>query len=511
MFSALKSKLSSTPSPTANDKSTDHGNHGINSMNAALQRKFARGVHYNLKLLLRGDRNTGKSCLFKRLQGGSFVESYTPTDEINVTSIQWNYKATDDIVKVEVWDVVDKGKKRAQLSGLKIQDTKIPNIEQPALDAEFVDVFKGAHGVIIMFDVTKAWTFDYVKREAPKVPKQIPLLILANFIDQAHHRCVSRAQVIGYIEDELDRGDNAAGAKYAESSMRNGFGLKFLHKFLNLPFLTLQRESLVKQLETNAREMQATVDELDLFLDSDDANYQVYSSGVTKKRRAQAESLAPAPTIDVVVGQPSNVLKDSQIPVQGDLPKLPKEPEVEIEPVIQPKQKSPNKKVDDVEDFVPEDQGIDNFLEIEDNIKELNINEEESDEDTPGLDNPMVASFAEDVDIEDYDAVVPDLELDQESQNSPKLTTTTKTKLKTKLSNSSSKSEDLHFDIPEHLKPKEFVVEEDESEEKKKSKKSKKTKKKRRKSSDKERDDLEEFLNGIPPVQPQEQGSYEEL
>ena len=77
--------------------------------------------------------------------------------------------------------------------------------------------------------------------------------------------------------------------------------------------------------------------------------------------------------LDVVVGQPSNVLKDSQIPVQGDLPKLPKETEVEIEPieqaVIKPKQKSPNKKVDDVEDFVPEDQGIDNFLEIEDNIK----------------------------------------------------------------------------------------------------------------------------------------------
>ena len=96
-------------------------------------------------------------------------------------------------------------------------------------------------------------------------------------------------------------------------------------------------------------------------------------------------------------------------------------------------------------------------------------------------------------------------------QQSPKLTSSTKPKLKTKLSNSSSKSEDLHFDIPEHLKPKEFVVEEDESEEKKKSKKSKKTKKKRRKSSDKERDDLEEFLNGIPPVQPQEQGSYEEL
>ena len=75
MFSALKSKLSSTPSPNANDKPVEHGNHGINSMNAALQRKFARGVHYNLKLLLRGDRNTGKSCLFKRLQVMSHMNS----------------------------------------------------------------------------------------------------------------------------------------------------------------------------------------------------------------------------------------------------------------------------------------------------------------------------------------------------------------------------------------------------------------------------------------------------
>ena len=82
MFSALKSKLTSSPSASnvggganaSSDKndSESSNHHGINSMNAALQRKFAKGVNYNLKLLLRGDRNTGKSCLFKRLQVCSF-------------------------------------------------------------------------------------------------------------------------------------------------------------------------------------------------------------------------------------------------------------------------------------------------------------------------------------------------------------------------------------------------------------------------------------------------------
>jgi len=564
MFSALKSKLSSAPSPPAPEKTPDHG--GINSMNAALQRKFARGVNYNLKLLLRGDRNTGKSCLFQRLQGGSFVESYTPSDEIKVASIQWNYKATDDIVKVEVWDVVDRGKKRKQLDGLKLADNSdIPSFE-PALDAEFVDVYKGAQGVIIMFDVTKSWTFDYVKREAPKVPKHIPLLILANFIDQAHHRCISRSQAIGYIEDELDRGEDSADEKYAESSMRNGFGLKFLHKFLNLPFLSLQKESLLKQLETNQREMRATVQELDVFLESDDANYEVYSSGVTKKRRAQAEGLAPAPTVDVVVGQPSNTIKENKIQDPLSIKKSPSfstkenisSKQVEVTntpapPATAPQQpviiqKSPSKSSRlDVDSFVPEIDAIENFLDEQDSstadrLAVMNINDDDdTDDDTPNNDNPMVASFAEDVEIDDYipgqqdflaASLEPnDLDLSSSEDEQNKVSNGkilhSKSALKPKLSNSSSKSGDegsLHFDLPEHLKATAqatnngTIIEEDENvagaKKQKKSKKSKEKKHhKKRKSIDKERDDLEEFLNGIPPSNDEgrQQGAYEEL
>ena len=64
-----------------------------------------------------------------------------------------------------------------------------------------------------------------------------------------------------------------APVRYAESSMSNGFGLKFLHKWFNLPFLQLQRETLLPQLDTNEKEIDITTQELDLYQQTDDSNY----------------------------------------------------------------------------------------------------------------------------------------------------------------------------------------------------------------------------------------------
>ncbi|XP_044263136.1 rab-like protein 6 [Tribolium madens] len=292
MFSAIK-RFASKGDGSPNNSTVVSRPPSHQAMSSSLQRKFARGVQYNMKIVIKGDRNVGKTCLFNRLQGKKFIEEYIPTEEIQVTSIQWNYKATDDIVKVEVWDVVDRGKKKKRFEGLKLENSQIEMPEEPALDAEFLDVYKGTNGVIMMMDLTKTWTFDYIQRELPKVPDHIPVIILANHCDMGHHRTVTSDHVTFYIESIAST--RSAQIRYSESSMRNGFGLKLLHKFFNLPFLQLQKETLLRQLERNEMEIAATIQELDMFSDSDEANYSKFLETLVRKRREIADSNANIP------------------------------------------------------------------------------------------------------------------------------------------------------------------------------------------------------------------------
>lgn len=429
---------------------------GVQSMGANLQRKFARGCNYNMKIVIRGDRNTGKSGLLARLQGKAFQEQYIPTEEIQVASINWSYKNTEDIVKVEVWDVVDVAKKRKKLDGLKMAE----EAEQPGLDAEFIDVYKGTHGAVLVLDITKLWTFDYVKKECEKVPSHIPILILANFADMGHHRQVTRLQVAGFVEN-LVRGDsNAAEVRWAESSLRNGFGLKLLHNFLNVPFLTLQRQSLLQQLQVNQRDIVATQEELDLYMDSDDANYEKFADNLTKRRRQNAEMAAPPPTASIVVGQPSNTIDPAksshnftvsnstlsfsnraamspdQVPitvsplppsqemskgstVAGNMdngldsprtaapggPAPPKHSK-ESSPIVSASAAAAKTGKVDVDNFIPDSGDFDTFLDEEISHPRSsnavnNHNVDSSDDEDDG--NPMVAKFQDDIDEDSYD------------------------------------------------------------------------------------------------------------
>ncbi|CAM5108591.1 unnamed protein product [Natator depressus] len=287
MFSALKKLVGSDQAPVR-DKNIPAG---LQSMNQALQRRFAKGVQYNMKIVIRGDRNTGKTTLWHRLQGKKFVEEYIPTQEIQVTSIHWNYKTTDDIVKVEVWDVVDKGKCKKRGDGLKLENDPQEAESEMALDAEFLDVYKNCNGVVMMFDITKQWTFNYILRELPKVPTHVPVCVLGNYRDMGEHRVILPDDMREFI-DNLNRPPGSSYFRYAESSMKNSFGLKYLHKFFNIPFLQLQRETLLRQLETNQLDIDATLEELSVQQETEDQNYEIFLEMMEARSRGHASPMA---------------------------------------------------------------------------------------------------------------------------------------------------------------------------------------------------------------------------
>ncbi|XP_063792311.1 rab-like protein 6 isoform X2 [Pseudophryne corroboree] len=464
MFSALK-KLVGSDVATLREKNIPAG---LQSMNQTLQRRFAKGVQYNMKIVIRGDRNTGKTTLWHRLQGKKFVEEYIPTQEIQVTSIHWNYKTTDDIVKVEVWDVVDKGKgKKRGETTLKLENEPQEGDGDLALDAEFLDVYKNCNGVIMMFDITKQWTFTYITRELPKVPSHVPVCVLGNHRDMGEHRVTLPDDVRDFIQS-LNRRPGSSYIRYAESSMQNSFGLKYLHKFFNIPFLQLQRETLLRQLETNQLDIDATLEELSVQQETEDQNYEIFLEMLENNKRlaspaaTNGQSPSPgsqSPVVPVNSGSPDSsspgtplqmpsVLPASPAqaasppPPESDTPEVPSpSPCTVSSPPLsqQPQQKrgfmsrlfgsnTPENppareivasaeqpvKVQSVEDFVPEDSLDRSFLEDGSAHREQeratlrHRRQSDSDGDVPGT-NPMVAGFQDDLDLDDRVAAKPTL------------------------------------------------------------------------------------------------------
>ncbi|XP_057175307.1 rab-like protein 6 isoform X2 [Triplophysa rosa] len=344
MFSALKKLVGSEPAGQVKDKNIPAG---LQSMNQSLQRRFAKGVQYNMKIVIRGDRNTGKSTLWHRLQGKKFQEEYIPTQEIQATSIHWNYKTTDDVVKVEVWDVVDKGQKIPIPEGvgkgkkrgetLKLENEPQETESEMALDAEFLDVYKNCNGVILMFDITKQWTYNYILRELPKVPTHVPVCVLGNYRDMGEHRVVLPDDIRDFIAG-LNRPLGSSYIHYAESSMKNGFGLKYLHRFFNIPFLQLQRETLLRQLETNQLDIDATLEELTVQQETEDQNYDIFLE-IIESRGKGYNSPGPANGQSPSSGSQSPIVPQSGCSTSSSSPCSPQQPPI---PSQAPKSPSPS-------------------------------------------------------------------------------------------------------------------------------------------------------------------------
>ncbi|KAG2382395.1 hypothetical protein C9374_005597 [Naegleria lovaniensis] len=331
-------------------------NRQIQKVDLELRRKMQKGTRYNMKVILKGERNCGKSMLFKRLQGQPFSEAYIPSTAISTAHIHWNYKVSDDNVVVEVWDVVDKGK----LSGTTHYEDAIiededetPTSEQlqlkaqalakshefdmmkhkqgatnspsassgspmfgdhqlTVIDAHIVDVYKHCNAVLLVFDITKPWTWEYVKNEFSKVPSGVEIAVLANCKDLESKRVVTQNEVQEFCSKR--------GVSVIECSSLNCYGLKNLYTWLNIPFLKMKINITKQQLQLLEEELDFGKEEVDLTLKASNYNDYLQMLKETKKKTTIGftEELVNRKTA-VRKSVPANPPQNSTIPQQQQM------------------------------------------------------------------------------------------------------------------------------------------------------------------------------------------------
>ncbi|KAF9347684.1 Rab-like protein 6 [Mortierella sp. NVP85] len=191
---------------------------------------------------------------------------------------------TNDIIKVEVWDVVDKAaqptnpKASSNPTALKIDNiptspTKAKSVELAphagfSLDASTIDVYRNTDGVILVYNSSKPWTFDYAVKALSEIPVSMPVLILSNFVDDSSRTALASDRVETLIREHNDfrrKQPNAPAnlIRHLYTSMKTGLGLKEIHESLGIPFLNVLRETHRKQFEQKTLEIEKLLKALD--------------------------------------------------------------------------------------------------------------------------------------------------------------------------------------------------------------------------------------------------------
>ncbi|KAG2598426.1 hypothetical protein PVAP13_5KG366500 [Panicum virgatum] len=126
---------------------------------------------YLFKLLLIGDSGVGKSCLLLRFADDSYLESYISTIGVDfkIRTVEQDGKT----IKLQIWDTAGQERFRTITSSY----------------------YRGAHGIIVVYDVTDQESFNNVKQWLNEIDRyaseNVNKLLVGNKCDLAESRAVS--------------------------------------------------------------------------------------------------------------------------------------------------------------------------------------------------------------------------------------------------------------------------------------------------------------------------------
>ena len=166
------------------------------------------------KILLLGDSSVGKTCFLMRYTDNTF-------QEIHMSTIGLDYKLKnvqlDDgkMVKIQIWDTAGQDRFRSI--------TK--------------NYYKGAHGIIVMYDVTNRKSFDNVKawveQIREEVSNKVSIILVGNKIDDVEGRKVTT--------EEGQKMADECGLSFFECSAKSGDNID--HTFNELVKKTVESYS----------------------------------------------------------------------------------------------------------------------------------------------------------------------------------------------------------------------------------------------------------------------------
>ena len=166
---------------------------------------------YLFKLLLIGDSGVGKSCMLLRFADDTYTESYISTIGVDfkIRTISLDGKT----IKLQIWDTAGQERFRTITSSY----------------------YRGAHGIIVVYDVTNRVSFDNVQRWLTEIDKyareNVNKLLVGNKADAAENDMTIR-------QVEFDAGEKFAKDRdipFLETSAKTG-------TFVDTAFLMMAHE-----------------------------------------------------------------------------------------------------------------------------------------------------------------------------------------------------------------------------------------------------------------------------
>lgn len=169
-----------------------------------------RDYDYLFKLVLIGDSGVGKSCLLLRFADDSFTDSY-----ISTIGVDFRFRTVNidqKTVKLQIWDTAGQERFRTITSAY----------------------YRGAHGIIMVYDVTNIESFEHVEEWLSEVNRHASestlKLLVGNKADLTEDKKVDPAQAQAYADN--------LGISFLETSAKNSTNVE-------AAFLTMARQLIL--------------------------------------------------------------------------------------------------------------------------------------------------------------------------------------------------------------------------------------------------------------------------